>query len=733
MKKTIWILGTMLAAIGLAACQTSAPNLEISPMAEASKQPPSPTALPTLARTNTATPTTLPTSTPTPLPTATPAPSIYVRDGTPLPPVSEVISPDNVDRMVELARWGQGSINEVFFSPDGKLMLVQTSMGVYAYKTGTLDEVWSNEYEEGLSAMALSPLGNVLAVGTYRGDVNLLDWSSGEMINRWKAHCEEITAIAFSTDGNILATGTDCGEIRVWQIGNILEPQLISTLTQETAILNIFFIQNDNTLALDTKYDLLFWDYQANVFNKIDFKYPVGTFAVSSGNELIVFGNGVYDFDSGEDLIFLDYEYINLVGYVISAAVSNDGTLAAFSYDDGYLGVWNTEDGSLLYQEPESSGSPKVEMPFVNGYPVPSSIVHMSFSSDNKYFSATALSGDIQIVDLEAGKVITEIDGHGDTTIFTPDNKMVVSYDESEILIYQTVGGNRISEIRMGWYTTNLVFSPDGNLLLDGSEMLVFPGGKSLGQLEREIFLSFSEDGQYFYTIKPKWWFSKRRTQDLELIYQVQLEVPDEFDSGYYAWHSNGGWSLNPDKTVITGLTWDAGYAEWDVLDGSLIASSGGNIQSIEYSADGNYLVSYSGNSAHVTKLNKQGERTPSVSWEIEPFSYFYFSPINDVLAIKDGTDVILIDLEKMEKYKTIRYTDLEWLNQEGLGFSPDAKLMVISDTTRIKFLNMTTGEIIHSFLTHFDEVNGLAFSPDGRYLVTSSKDGTVRIWGIPE
>ena len=41
------------------------------------------------------------------------------------------------------------------------------------------------------------------------------------------------------------------------------------------------------------------------------------------------------------------------------------------------------------------------------------------------------------------------------------------------------------------------------------------------------------------------------------------------------------------------------------------------------------------------------------------------------------------------------------------------------------------TGKDLMIFKGHTDIVTGVAFSPDGKYLLTSSWDGTVRLWDV--
>lgn len=45
----------------------------------------------------------------------------------------------------------------------------------------------------------------------------------------------------------------------------------------------------------------------------------------------------------------------------------------------------------------------------------------------------------------------------------------------------------------------------------------------------------------------------------------------------------------------------------------------------------------------------------------------------------------------------------------------------------------MATGELVRRLHGHIHEVNGCAFRPDGRLLVISSRDGTLRLWHVPD
>ncbi|ANQ48243.2 hypothetical protein MY04_0861 [Flammeovirga sp. MY04] len=70
-----------------------------------------------------------------------------------------------------------------------------------------------------------------------------------------------------------------------------------------------------------------------------------------------------------------------------------------------------------------------------------------------------------------------------------------------------------------------------------------------------------------------------------------------------------------------------------------------------------------------------------------------------------------------------------------ALTLSPDNKLIAVAGELKdheISIINLTTGEQIASLLGHESSVSDLQFSSDGEYLVSAGADNTVRVWYIP-
>jgi len=138
--------------------------------------------------------------------------------GTLLPFQPQAISAANAASMEQLARWGKGTVNQIAYSPDGSLLAVASSIGIYLYDAQTLEEVRFIEINAWVTSVAFSPDGTRLASGSKDGTVRLWRVADGTPMHTLEGHTDWVRSVAFSPDGALLASGSDDRTVRLWGV-----------------------------------------------------------------------------------------------------------------------------------------------------------------------------------------------------------------------------------------------------------------------------------------------------------------------------------------------------------------------------------------------------------------------------------------------------------------------------------------------------------------------------------
>ncbi|XP_053150733.1 WD repeat-containing protein 36 isoform X2 [Hemicordylus capensis] len=105
-----------------------------------------------------------------------------------------------------------------------------------------------------------------------------------------------------------------------------------------------------------------------------------------------------------------------------------------------------------------------------------------------------------------------------------------------------------------------------------------------------------------------------------------------------------------------------------------------------------------------------------------------------------DGLNQFTITVGSEGLIKFWKFKTMELVHSTNLSSSPSKILLhrdsgilgIATDDFGITVLDIETRKIVRRFSGHQGQINDMAFSPDGRWLITASMDCTIRTWDLP-
>ena len=336
------------------------------------------------------------------------------------------------------ARLGKGNIKDLLYSPNGDILAVVSSIGIWLYDTETYQE------------LTLLPIP----------------------MNRSRAMAHKITNTTFSVDGQELLSETDEEQILMWNVStgkNIEIKQSVKdffsnykqTRTIKTENKTIKFLKRDNE---NTEKPLKEKD-EKDV--KIAFS-PDGQTYATANDEYHV---RIWDARTRKlKKRIIGYPALD---YLSKISLSPDGKMLAALRRNYPIRLWDVNTGKLK----KTLVGHKVTIKYNRNrgpYAPFTKIDSVAFSPDGKTLANGSLNGTIRLWDTSSGKLkrtLKDQFGFIKSLTFSPDGKMLASGSEDgSILVWDIETGKNKLYLAERVYSISCVsFSRDGSMVVGGS------------------------------------------------------------------------------------------------------------------------------------------------------------------------------------------------------------------------------------------------------------------------
>ncbi len=585
-------------------------------------------------------------------------------------------------------------------SPDGKLLAVASSRGVYLYNARSLEEIlhistgrWTYDVAFSTSDGNLLALQMQDATAVYRVEDGSLVWLR-ELQEDWAEG-----GISFSPDGRLLASGLH-SNVYLWNV-------------RSGTLLNQF----ETTRAYDHKYNR---EIPSSVLD-LHFS-PDGSLLAASHDGP---GIDIFAIPSGKTLAnFQD------AGVWVDITDGVDAQSFAFTPDGKQLVVIQPgyPDELDYFELPSATLAHAIELEDIEN------LSSLAISPSGDILAVGRSSGflggqiDIQIRGADDGALRHVLQGHtGSVTqlSFSPDGERLASGAiDNTIRLWRVVDGALLGVIHEHTdQIYDLDFSPDGGML-----------AAAMGDRNARLW----------------------SIPDAQLIHRLGSTSTFGY---WYEGYMPGMYSLDfsPDgKILATGSDRHERVRLWDVADGAPSEQfHWGHIFNLEFTTDGQTLVIEAGEVGRWSSWNVGLRRIsdgPELKVEDTPFfeDALAISPAGNLLAAAfctyDEDNPSSIDLWELNTFGLLnRRTLLRFVGcPEFLVFSPEGEYLAIaywdyevsSYLLLMRIVSVSDGSTVKEFIlseNQDDGPTGVTFTPDGQILTVSMRLGVIRFWAVSD
>lgn len=484
-------------------------------------------------------------------------------------------------------------------------------------------------------------------------------------------HTAQIKSATYSSNGKYILTASIDKTVKLWETSS---GKLLYSLEGDASLgLSANFTHDDKYILLTSTRVAKIWQTSTGKLLhsiKTDGSLAQPTRFSSSGKFILqAFGKTIriWESSNGQQIYSLEghSQFINV------AKFSNDEKYIASASIDNTAKIWDRISGKLLHT--------------LSGHI--QSVISNSFSADGKYIVTSSIDKTVKIWETSTGKLLRSLEGDSSlnqSVSFSTDGKYIVLATALFKKIWEISTGKLIYSIEENdvYGVPSAFFSPDGKHIITASDKAInlreFPSGKLTyllkGNARSVNSANFSPNGKYITT--------------------------------------TSGASANI----------------WEIASGKLLHSLEGHtssVNSINFSPDGNYFITSSAKSVEIWE-RFTGKLVRSLKTNVRGIYSANFLPNGKHILVAGWPSAEIWEsstgrlLYLVDDFSSFAYMPK---NLSPTHFSADGKYMVNDANVAVCVWEVATGKVLYSVGQSNRSVISARFSPDGKYLVTSSFD----------